>query len=113
MNDSLRETKASVPTSQQVEIVAPVHSRQQKKLYADPSFPAIGASNSVGEDTDDDSSSGTIQFAVLMRKGQKQTLKELAVPKDSEMAVNLLKQEEAQKLEKERMKKLTLEINER
>ena len=33
MNDSLRETKASVPTSQQVEIVAPVHSRQQKKLY--------------------------------------------------------------------------------
>ena len=55
----------------------------------------------------------TIQFAVLMRKGQKQTLKEVAVPKDSEMAVNLLKQEEAQRLEKERMKKLTLEINER
>ena len=48
-----------------------------------------------------------------MRKGQKQTLKEVAVPKDSEMAVNLLKQEEAQRLEKERMKKLTLEINER
>ena len=34
----------------------------------------------------------TIQFAVLMRKGQKQTLKEVAVPKDSEMAMNLLKQ---------------------
>ena len=35
MNDSLRETKASVPTSQQVEIVAPVHSRQNKKLYGE------------------------------------------------------------------------------
>ena len=57
--------------------------------------------------------SKTIQFAVLMRKGPKQTLKEVAVPKDSDMAQNLLKQEEAQRLEKERMKKLTLEINER
>ena len=37
----------------------------------------------------------------------------LAVPKDSDMAQNLLKQEEAQRLEKEKMKKLTLEINER
>ena len=58
-------------------------------------------------------SNNTIQFAVLMRKGPKQTLKELAVPKDSDMAQNLLKQEEAQRLEKEKMKKLTLEINER
>lgn len=50
---------------------------------------------------------------MLLRKGAKQTLKEVAVPKDSDMAVNLLKSEQAQKLEKERMKKLTLEINER
>jgi hypothetical protein len=57
--------------------------------------------------------SETIQFAVLLRKGAKQTLKEIAVPKDSDMALNLHKQEEAHKLEKERMKKLTLEINER
>ena len=33
MNETLNETKVSVPRSQQVEIVAPVHSRQQKKLY--------------------------------------------------------------------------------
>ena len=38
-----------------------------------------------------------------MRKGQKQTLKELAVPKDSDMAVNLFKQEEVQRQEKEKM----------
>ena len=77
---------------------------------ADPSFPPTGLS--VGEETPDEDGN-TIQFAVLMRKGQKQTLKELAVPKDSDMAVNLLKQEEVQRLEKEKMKKLTLEINER
>ena len=40
-------------------------------------------------------------------------MKELAVPKDSDMAVNLFKQEEVQRQEKEKMKKLTLEINER
>ena len=71
----------------------------------DPNFPP-GHSESP-EDLE------TIQFAVLMRKGQKQTLKELAVPRDSDMAVNLLKQEEEQRREKEKMKKLTLEINER
>ena len=77
---------------------------------ADPSFPPAGITG--GEETPDEDGN-TIQFAVLMRKGQKQTLKELAVPKDSDMAVNLLKQEEVQRLEKEKMKKLTLEINER
>ena len=38
MNETLNESKASVPRSQQVEIVAPVHSRQQKKLYGKPIF---------------------------------------------------------------------------
>jgi hypothetical protein len=33
MNETLNDSKVSVPRSQQVEIVAPVHSRQQKKLY--------------------------------------------------------------------------------
>merc|ERR1711913_162869 len=79
MNETINETKSTVPRSQQVEIVAPVHSRQNKKLYADPNFPSVA----IEEEIDDESS--TIQFAVLMRKGQKQTLKELAVPKDSDM----------------------------
>ena len=67
----------------------------------------------LDQEKESTNSNNTIQFAVLMRKGPKQTLKELAVPKDSDMAQNLLKQEEAQRLEKEKMKKLTLEINER
>lgn len=120
MNETLNETKVPVPRSHQLDIVAPVHLRQNKKygnIFAcflkicklqnyslgDPSFPA----------TEEPEETNTIQFAVLMRKGQKQTLREVAVPKDSDMAVNLLKQEQVQRLEKERMKKLTLEINER
>ena len=105
MTETLKETKGSTVSNSQQNIVAPLHLRPKSKSYADPTLPP--------DHQDDVPEEKTIQFAVLMRKGQKQTLKEVAVPKDSEMAVNLLKQEEAQKLEKERMKKLTLEINER
>lgn len=55
----------------------------------------------------------TIQFSVLLKKNNKPSYKEVAVPIDSEIALNLHKQEEADRIEKERVKKLTLEINER
>jgi len=55
----------------------------------------------------------TVQFSVLLRKGTKQAYKEVAVSADSDIARNLQKQEEADRLEKERVKKLTLEMNER
>ena len=105
MNETLKETKGSTVSNSQQMPTAPLHLRPKSKSYADPTLPP--------DHQDEVPEEKTIQFAVLMRKGQKQTIKEIAVPKDSEMAVNLLKQEEAQKLEKERMKKLTLEINER
>ena len=50
---------------------------------------------------------------MLLKKNNKPSYKEVAVPIDSEIALNLHKQEEADRLEKERVKKLTLEINER
>lgn len=55
----------------------------------------------------------TVQFAVLMRKGTKQAYREVSVAADSDIARNLQKQEEADRIEKERVKKLTLEMNER
>ena len=59
------------------------------------------------------SNSNTVPFKVLLRKGNKPAYKEIAVPVESEIAKNLQKQEEADRLEKERVKKLTLQINER
>lgn len=56
---------------------------------------------------------GTVQFSVLLRKGAKSAYKEVAVSVDSEIARNLQRQEEADRIEKERVKKLTLEMNER
>ena len=54
-----------------------------------------------------------MQFSVMLRKNNKPSYKEVAVPRDSDIARNLQMQEEADRLEKERVKKLTLEINER
>ncbi len=54
-----------------------------------------------------------MQFSLLLRKGNKPTYRDLAVPADSDLALNLQRQEEADRREKERVKKLTLEINER
>ena len=55
----------------------------------------------------------TVQFQVLLRKNNKPAYKEVAVPRESDIARNLQMQEEADRLEKERVKQLTLEINER
>ena len=50
---------------------------------------------------------------MLLRKNNKPAYKEVAVPRESDMARNLQMQEEADRLEKERVKQLTLEINDR
>lgn len=50
---------------------------------------------------------------MLLRKGNKSSYKEIAVPVESEIVRNFQRQEEADRLEKERVKKLTLQINER
>lgn len=99
VNENLTESRTAVPRSQQVSVVAPVHMKHAKKTYND-------LQNTEGKEE-------TVQFAVLMRKGTKQTYKELAVPVDSDIAMNLQRQEEANRREKERVKQLTLEINER
>ncbi|KAF4525966.1 hypothetical protein B566_EDAN000757 [Ephemera danica] len=55
----------------------------------------------------------TVNFVLITRKGNKQQLKNLVVPITSELALNQKNREEAERAEKERVKKLTLDINER
>ncbi|XP_059473711.1 regulator of nonsense transcripts 2 [Neocloeon triangulifer] len=55
----------------------------------------------------------TINFVLMVRKGNKPQFKNLEVPVDSELALNLKNREEAERAEKEKVKKLTLDINER
>ena len=54
-----------------------------------------------------------MEFILMTRKGNKQQCKRLDVPVESELARNLRSREEAERVEKERIKRVTLDINER
>ncbi|UYV64261.1 UPF2 [Cordylochernes scorpioides] len=55
----------------------------------------------------------TVNFVLMTRRGNKQQFKSLQVPVSSELAQNLRDQEEAERMEKQQVKRLTLDINER
>ncbi|PSN50477.1 hypothetical protein C0J52_10707 [Blattella germanica] len=55
----------------------------------------------------------SVNFVLLMKKGHKQHCKNLNMPIDSELALNLMTGKEAERAEKERVKQLTLDMNQR
>lgn len=84
---------------QQVDISVPLHVKSTKKTY-----------EQLQERPSDNT---TVDFVLMLRKGNKQQYKNLAVPVSSELAMNLRNREQEQKEEKERVKRLTLNITER
>lgn len=54
-----------------------------------------------------------MNFTLMTKRGNKQQLKAFEVPLDSSLVTNLKNREEAEQAEKQRLKKLTLDINER
>lgn len=71
------------------------------------------ASNSAG--SAGGSGGGVVPFVLMVRsgKGGKQQFKQFVAPSDSQLAINLKLQEEKTREEKERVKRLTLNITER
>ncbi|XP_050515611.1 regulator of nonsense transcripts 2 [Diabrotica virgifera virgifera] len=65
------------------------------------------------QETPDESTQGKIGFVLMVRKGNKQQYKQFEADVDSELAQNLRDQEQAQREEKEKVKRLTLNITER
>lgn len=65
------------------------------------------------QETTNEQSSEKIGFVLMVRKGNKQQYKQFEAEIDSELAQNLRDQEQAQKVEKEKVKRLTLNITER
>ncbi|KAJ8919747.1 hypothetical protein NQ315_006276 [Exocentrus adspersus] len=65
------------------------------------------------QETTSKNESGKIGFVLMVRKGNKQQYKQFEADIDSELAQNLRDQELAQKEEKEKVKRLTLNITER
>ncbi|XKL68056.1 hypothetical protein PGB90_003547 [Kerria lacca] len=97
IQDRLRETVKP----QQIDISVPYNVRNSlKKNYEQLQAP---------EETEKSS----VNFVVLLRKGNKQQYKNLEIPLDSDLAKNLKSQEKAERVEMEKVKRLTLDINER
>lgn len=99
VSDNIQDRMRDSVKPQQVDISVPLHVKSTKKTY-----------EQLREGPSD---STTVDFVLMLRKGNKQQYKNLAVPVSSELAMNLRNRELEQKEEKERVKRLTLNITER
>ncbi|XP_012286049.1 regulator of nonsense transcripts 2 [Orussus abietinus] len=99
VSDNIQDRMRDSVKSQQVDISVPLHVKSTKKTY-----------EQLQEGPSDNT---TVDFVLMVRKGNKQQYKNLAVPVSSELAMNLRNREQEQKEEKERVKRLTLNITER
>ncbi|XP_011314973.1 regulator of nonsense transcripts 2 [Fopius arisanus] len=99
VSDNIQDRMRDNVKPQQVDISVPIHVKSTKKTY-----------EQLQEGPSDNS---TVDFVLMVRKGNKQQYKSLAVPVSSELAKNLRNREQEQKEEKERVKRLTLNITER
>lgn len=98
--DQIQDRMRERITPQQIDISVPLHIRANtKKTY-----------DQLKETTEE---SSTVNFVLMIRKGNKHSYKSLNVPIMSELAINLKEQEMLERMEKEKVKKLTLDINER
>lgn len=108
VSDDIQDRMRETVKPQQIDISVPYNVRNSlKKNYeqlqqaaAEEEAPAAGPQASVN-------------FVVLLRKGNKQQYKNLEIPLDSDLAKNLKSQERAERVEMEKVKRLTLDINER
>ncbi|KAH0546179.1 regulator of nonsense transcripts 2 isoform X1 [Cotesia glomerata] len=99
VSDNIQDRMRDNVKPPQVDISVPIHVKNSKKTY-----------EQLQEGPSDKS---TVDFILMVRKGNKQQYKNLAVPSSSELAMNLRNREQEQKEEKERVKRLTLNITER
>lgn len=101
---SIQDHARNTTKPQYVDISIPFHVRtNHKKTYEQ-----LQVANE-NENTEVNS----VNFTLLTRKGNKQSFRNLSVPVSSELALNLRCQEQAERMEMEKVKRLTLDINER
>lgn len=99
VSDNIQDRMRDSVKPQQVDISVPLHVKSTKKTYE--------------QLHEVPTESTTVDFVLMLRKGNKQQYKNLAVPVSSELALNLRNREQEQKEEKEKVKRLTLNITER
>ncbi|OXB57902.1 hypothetical protein ASZ78_006247 [Callipepla squamata] len=102
MLENLQQRSGESVKVHQLDVAIPLHLKSQLKKG-----PPLGSGEGESESGD------TMPFVMLTRKGNKQQFKILNVPMSSQLAANHWNQQQAEQEERMRMKKLTLDINER
>ncbi|XP_067001076.2 regulator of nonsense transcripts 2 [Anabrus simplex] len=100
VSDNLRDRMNEIVKPHHFDIPIPLHVKSKMKQTFAPLRP-------------EESPSSSVDFLLILRKGNKQQFKSLAVPLNSEIAMNLMNHKEAERVEKECVKRLTLNISDR
>ncbi|XP_048886602.1 regulator of nonsense transcripts 2 [Brienomyrus brachyistius] len=103
MLENLQQRSSESVKGHQLDVAIPLQLKSQLKKGPPP----------AGSTDPDTELADTMQFVMLTRKGNKQQFKILNVPLSSHLAANHFNQQQAEQAERLRMKKLTLDINER
>ncbi|XP_073833077.1 UPF2 regulator of nonsense mediated mRNA decay isoform X1 [Musca autumnalis] len=118
--DSYQERMKETIKPNTKDIPVPMMVRNNKKSYeqissASSATPTPSTSSTSVANDAKNPASGPINFVLMVRggKGGKQQFKQFVAPSDSQLAINLKLQEEKIREEKEKVKRLTLNITER
>ncbi|CAG0895701.1 unnamed protein product [Cyprideis torosa] len=129
--DSIQERSREMIKPNQFEVPIPVHARTKnaaipsgkipsslvslREMTPSPDSPEEGGACGAGVDADaeEESVAPAVPFTILMKKGNKQTTKEILLPVDSVFAKNLSDKLENERREKQKIKQVTLDINDR
>ncbi|XP_065363100.1 regulator of nonsense transcripts 2 [Calliphora vicina] len=117
--DSYQERLKETVKPNTKDIPVPMMVRNNKKSYEQISSASAAAATSVATPAPSNetkpANAATIPFVLMVRsgKGGKQQFKQFVAPSDSQLAINLKLQEEKIREEKERVKRLTLNITDR
>ncbi|RXM27839.1 Regulator of nonsense transcripts 2 [Acipenser ruthenus] len=103
MLENLQQRSGESVKVHQLDVAIPLQLKSQLKKGPPP----------TGGGEGDTEIADTMQFVMLTRKGNKQQFKILNVPLSSHLAANHFSQQQVEQEERMRMKKLTLDINER
>ncbi|KAK3800761.1 hypothetical protein RRG08_003165 [Elysia crispata] len=111
MNDTIQARTQESLKVPQLDIAIPTQVKNKTKKLA---LPGQGLSDKDEEEKDKDKS-GTagLKFVLMTRKGNKQQLTDFEIPMTAEFATKFKEREEAEKLEKEKMKQMVLNFHER
>ncbi|XP_026470757.1 regulator of nonsense transcripts 2-like [Ctenocephalides felis] len=101
MAENCQERLKDTAKMRRDDIVVPMIARNNKKNY------------DQIQDVGSNETSKEVPFVLMLRKGTKQQYKSFSAPVDSQLAINLKSKEQEIKEEKERVKRLTLNITER